>query len=228
MQEENAVVQIGSTPWALENFVTPDGEKVPVRLTSLGMQFTGEPTWEQTCAMLVAFKQLDTAAALNLSDLLTYGRRVFGGSQLELALEEMEFDIQTARKAVSLMDVPEALRNPNLTKEHYLAVCNLTYPEQAEWLSAAVKHKLSALSLKRSIDAGRVLSKEEIAEMSGSRSGICTYQGVLSGWDRWERKVGGKVAILSWEPDQRRQWLADMKQVAALIEEVEKSLAIEE
>ncbi len=226
MQKEDAAIQVGTTPWALEGFVI-EGERVPVRVTGLGMQFTGDPTWEQTCAMLLAFKQLDTAAALNLCDLLTYGRKAFGEKQLELALEEMEFDLQTARKAVSLMDVPEAFRNPALTKEHYLSVCHLTYPEQAQWLSDAVKHKLSALSLKRSIDAGRVLTKEEIEEMSGTRSGICTYQGVLSGFDRWERKVGGTKAILDWEPEQRRRWLEDVAPILELAEKVRGSLNTE-
>jgi len=235
MQKENETISLENLnapgtrepgkEWAMEGFsMGSTGAYAPVRLTSLGMEFVQDLTLEQLKELVVAFKGMDTFCALNLADLLNYGAQKFGEEQMELLLESVEFDYSQARKAVSLMQVPRSLRNPELNKEHYFVVSTLEYGEQLRWLNEAVLHDLSPLELKRSIEAGRVLTKDEIVTLSGSGSGVFTYQGVITGFERWSRKVGGVEKIMSWSRDQKERWLSDMKVVLDLAEQVRDSL----
>jgi hypothetical protein len=64
-----------------------------------------------------------------------------------------------------------------------------------------------------------VLTKEQIEMMSGQGSGILSYQGMLNRWDRWEKKVGGKEAILSWPIDTLERWIEDVAPIAKLHDE---------
>ena len=240
MQKENEIVSLETNQdtnnildarnpaqWALEGFsMGNSGTYAPVRLTSLGMEVVQELTLEQLKELIIAFKGMDTFCALNLADLLNYGAQKFGGEQMELLLESVEFDYATARKAVSLLQVPRSLRNEDLSKEHYFGVSTLPHADQVEWLNAAVVHGLSPLELKRSIESGRVLRKDEISTLSGSGSGVFTYQGVITGFERWSRKVGGTARILAWSNAEKEQWLADMSVVLDLAEQVRQSLRV--
>jgi hypothetical protein len=221
MQKENETVSL--TPWALQGFTRSTGE-VPFRITALGLEVTEDLTLDEIKALLVAFKGMDSACALNLADLLSYGKKMYGGEQMEMLLETVEFDYVTARKAISLADIPVGLRHVDLEKEHYFVVAALEYVDQVRWLDLAIKEKLSALELQRSIEAGRILRKADIAAMSGSGSGVFTYQGILTSFDRWCRKVGGDEKILSWDAEQKRRWLTDMSAVLQLAGKVQRSL----
>jgi hypothetical protein len=77
---------------------------------------------------------------------------------------------------------------------------------------------MTGLVLKRSIEAGRVLTKEQIEIMSGQGSGILNYHGMLNRWERWKKKVGGEEGILSWPIDTLERWIEDVAPIAELHE----------
>jgi hypothetical protein len=155
-----------------------------------------------------------------LADLFTFARTNGWEREVEIFLAQMEFDLALVKGARAVSDVPRGLRHPKLTAEHYFVVAGLEYDWQAHWLIKAVKHKMTGLVLTRSIEAGRVLTKEQIEMMSGQGSGILNYHGMLNRWERWKKKVGGEEGILSWPIDTLERWIEDVAPIAELHEKV--------
>lgn len=159
-----------------------------------------------------------------LSDILVYAKRKGWERDVEEMLGQLEFDMADVTKALAVGEVPQGLRHPDLNQEHYYVVSHMGYDDQMLWLDRAVKNKMTGLVLKRSIEAGKVLSKEQIEMLSGANSGILNYHGILTHWQRWERKVGGEEGILSWPADVRKRWVDDVTPIARLCERVVESL----
>jgi hypothetical protein len=191
-----------------------DGAKA--RWTPTGLDLPETTTLENIKEILTAFKAWDTAGAVALADLFTFVRANGWEREVEVFLAQMEFDLALVKRARAVSDVPRGLRHSRLAAEHYFVVAGLEYEWQAHWLAKAVKHRMSGLVLKRSIEAKRVLTKEEIEMMSGQGSGILNYHGVLNRWDRWEKKVGGEEGILSWPTDTLERWIEDVAPIAKL------------
>lgn len=181
-------------------------------------------TWEETQAILTSFKLFADFGTLGLADVLTFARRKGWLEQMEIALANLHFDQSAVKKAMAVGDVPRGLRHPALTAEHYYIVSGLLYEDQVRWLDASVANKLSPLALKRSVEAGRLLTEVELQNLTGAGSGILNYHGILTSWQRWEKKVGGSEAILSWPAPVRRRWLEDVRGLRDLINRVEDSL----
>ena len=206
--------------WELTLSVSGGGKEVEdgakARWTPTGLDLPETTTLENIKEILTAFKAWDTAGAVALADLFTFVRSNGWEREVESLLAQMEFDLALVKRARAVSDVPRGLRHPKLTAEHYFVVAGLEYDWQAHWLSKAVKHKMTGLVLKRSIEAKRVLTKEEIEMMSGQGSGILNYHGVLNRWERWEKKVGGEEGILSWPPETLERWIEDVAPIARL------------
>jgi len=188
------------------------------RWTSTGLDLPETTTLENVKEILLAFKAWDTAGAVALADLFTFVRRNGWEREVEVFMAQMEFDLALVKRAKAVSDVPRGLRNPRLTAEHYFVVSSLEANDQKRWLAKAVKHKMTGLVLKRSIEAGRVLTKEQIEMMSGHGSGILNYQGMLNRWERWKKNVGGDEGILSWPIDTLERWIEDVAPIAELHE----------
>ena len=195
-----------------------------IKWTRTGLELADDLTWQQCRGILAGFKMFEDLGTLGLSDVLTFARSKGWLEQAELALTDMHFDMASVKKALAVADVPRALRHPSLTAEHYYVVSGLLYEEQIRWLDLALKHEVSPLVLKRSIEVGKLLSAADLAQMSGAGSGILNYHGILTSWERWEKKVGGLDGILHWPVRIRQQWLDDVKVVRELADKVEDSL----
>jgi hypothetical protein len=64
------------------------------------------------------------------------------------------------------------------------------------WAELAIEHNMNSNLLTRCIQAGRVLSKEELDRHTGHGSGgILTIQSILISYKRWLNQVGGLPAI---------------------------------
>jgi len=120
---------------------------------------------------------------------------------------------------------PSASYVPDLEKEidtdaeriaHYWVVSSMEKDDQTKWLEKAVKHSLTGFELKRSIEAGKVLKKDQIEMLSGQGSGIVNYHGIISEWKRWEKKVGADTGILSWPAHIQDRWLEDTQPIVDL------------
>lgn len=206
--------------WELMLSVSGGGNELEdaakARWTPTGLDLPETTTLENVKEILTAFKAWDTAGAVALADLFTFVRSNGWEREVEVFLAQMEFDLALVKRARAVSDVPRGLRHPKLTAEHYFVVAGLEYDWQAHWLAKAVKHKMTGLVLKRSIEAKRVLTKEQIEMMSGQGSGILNYHGVLNRWERWEKKVGGEEGILSWPADTLERWVEDVAPIAKL------------
>jgi hypothetical protein len=200
--------------WELMLWVSVDAKELEegakARWAPTGLDLPETTTLENIKEILTAFRAWDTAAAVALADLFTFVR------SNGWFLAQMEFDLAFVKRVRAVSDVPRGLRHPKLTAEHYFVVAVLGYDWQVHWLTEAVKHKMTGLVLKRSIGAGRFLTKEQIEMMRGQGSGILNYLGVLNGWERWERKVGDQEGILSWPADTLERWVEDVKPIAEM------------
>lgn len=190
------------------------------RWTPTGLDIPETTTLENVKEILRAFKAFETTGTLALADLLNFVKQRGWEKEVEQYMAQLEFDLSSVRRAQAVNEVPRALRNPKLNSEHYWVVSSLEKDEQTKWLAAAVKHGLSGFELKRSIEAGKVLRKEQIDMLSGAGSGILTYQGILTDWKRWEAKVGGDSGILAWPPSVQDRWLEDTAPIVELRERV--------
>lgn len=206
--------------WELTLSVSDGGkdleEGAKARWTPTGLDLPETTTLENVKEILRAFKAWDTAGAVALADLFSFVRRNGWEREVEGFMAQMEFDLALVKRAQAVSDVPRGLRHPTLNAEHYFVVAALEADEQRRWLDLAVKHKMTGLVLKRSIEAKKVLTKEQIEMMSGQGSGILNYHGVLTRWERWEKKVGGEEGILSWPADTLERWVEDVAPIAKL------------
>ncbi len=209
--------------WELTLSISANGENedaAKARWTPTGLDLPETTTLENVKEILRAFKAWETTGTVALADLLDYVKRQGWEKEVEQYLAQLEFDLSQVRRAQVVGEVPRALRHPALSAEHYWVVSSLDREGQTKWLASAVKHKLTGFELKRSIEAGKVLRKEQIEMLSGQNSGILTYQGILTDWKRWTAKVGGDDGILAWPPQAQDRWLEDTRPIVELRERV--------
>lgn len=190
------------------------------RWTPNGLDIPETTTLENVKEILRAFKAFETTGALALADLLNFVKQRGWEKEVEQYMAQLEFDLSSVRRAQAVNEVPKALRNPKLNSEHYWVVSNLEREDQTKWLALAVKHDLTGFELKRSIEAGKVLKKEQIEMISGQGSGILNYQGILTDWKRWESKIGGDDGILSWPGHLQDRWIEDTRPIVELRDRV--------
>jgi len=195
-----------------------------VRWTATGLDLPETMTLEGLRSLLASFRAWESRGTVALADIFAFARARGWETEVEQMLSDFEFDPVTVRRSMRVGDVPRGLRHPDLTAEHYYVVADLTYPEQTKWLQKAVKHKMRPLVLKRSIEAGKVLTKEQIEMMSGAGSGIVNYHGILTNWKRWEKKVGGEEAVLSWPRTVLAQFVDEHRPIRDLVDKAEDVL----
>lgn len=180
------------------------------------------PDYENAVRLVAKLGKISRIA---LGDLLADAAKKGIEDQLTMVFEEVGLSPVEVGKCLAISLVPRSLRHDNLTEEHYFVVSKLTLPEQTKWLNEALKHNLNALEMKRSIEAGRVLKRDEINELSGRGSGIVNYHGIVNQWDRWANKIGGFDGMQEWPKDTIKRWRAEIDSVADLIYKADAFLA---
>lgn len=195
-----------------------------------GLRIRGKPTFEQWKELLRTWREASDKFHFGLADLLVYGNEHFGKARVDQVVQQMEFDVADAIRAMSIGQIPLDLRSENLSSEHYfvMARANLSVKEQGRWAAIATKENLTALELQKSIAAGHVVKAEVSSGESGRNSGIATIQGMRFWFERWSSKVGGRDAVLAWDRDTRAAWLSEVRPVVDLAREVENSLKQEQ
>jgi len=183
-----------------------------------------ETTIDEISSFLRNFAAWENISSIALADILEFAHRKDMLEELQGVFVEIDISPVEVSKALGIATVPKGLRHPSLTAEHYFVVSRLSTYDQTGWLQQSLDHKLNAMELKRSIEAGRIITKEEIAELSGRGSGIVNYHGMVNQWERWENKVGGTQAIKTWPTDVLTRWVADVEKVHSTIEAVKQEL----
>lgn len=199
-----------------------------VQIGRLGAEFRGDMGYEQWAQWMMGLKNFKDFFHVLLADGIRYGRDKFGEERVEAVLDQCEFDFADCGKATSIGNMAKELRTTQLTPEHWFVIgMDLKdKPDQhPKWINLAVKHELSPLELRKSIQEGKVVRQDDVDQRSGRGAGLVTIQGLRFTFDNWERKVGGKEAILKWKPDQKRAWLNEVAPIVELAEAVKNTLA---
>ena len=160
-----------------------------IQITRTGLKLTSDLTFREWEAMAERFGAAMSSAAFVIGDWLVYGedhfrgqgrlpgfeeetiaKRKVSGEIYEAALRLTGLDRTTlATYAYVARRVPSSLRNEKLSWEHHKAVARLEPHEQTKWLKVALKESsakqggtISTRRLRKSITAGRLLTKEEM------------------------------------------------------------------
>ena len=200
----------------------------------LGVGFDGQSLllppqmpFQQWQNALAAWRQIGQAYHFGLADLLSYGVTEYGRARVDDSLAQMEFDLADANKAFAIASFSPGQRRVGLSSEHYFVISRqpgLSERQRTRWLDNAVKHKLTALNLRRSIEAGKVLTPEEMDERSGRNSGIPNIYAARFQFDLWKRAIETNHPISDWGAEEAQAWLTVMEPVLTLAEAVRARL----
>jgi len=196
------------------------------RLGRCGLQIDAELTHAEWKNLLASLQAVKHAYHCSLADVISYGQARFGIDDVALALEQLEFDLSEVTKAEAIGLLEFDFREKHqLTSEHYFILSRLDAAGRTKWAKLASKEKLTALELKRSIEAGRVTRLAEIQANSGQGSGINTIQGVAFRMQQWEKSMGGTDKILHLPLSDRQNLLKLLTPTIELAAKLEQSLA---
>lgn len=191
------------------------------------MRIDGEMTYEQWQQMLGTIGMMRSAYHCVLADHLKFGRSKFGEANVAIALQQAEFDLADVTKADAIGQLSLDFREAKpLSSEHYFILSKITDDNaQSKWADIAVKHALSPLELKRSIEAGRILRQQQIQQQSGQNAGINTIQGAVFKFQQWQREMGGTTKILELPEPERRKLLELLDPAIELAAALQESIA---
>jgi hypothetical protein len=140
------------------------------------------------------------AATFWLSDTIKKGHESFGAEKVDAAVVRLELRLHDMRQAVCIGELAKGVRMTGLTVEHLYVLGRADLPpdEQHRWAIAAQENELPPLRLKASIEAGKVLTAEELSALRGSNTGILTIQGLIQKFEIWRRTVEKDKPIENW------------------------------
>lgn len=208
------------------------GPLLGVDITETGLHIHGILTKPEVVDLLQRLKQLHGLYHAALADVLTHARTHHGEAFVNETLEQLEFGFEEVLKAQAIMAVPRLLREQSRLSSEHMYVLGRQFPddtnEQEKWAALAVKHELTPLALKRSIQNGLVLTDEKIQTASGRSSGIPVINGlIMVDFRRWLNHVGGRNAVLAWHEREKRALLDEFALLLDLAEAVRESLEAE-
>lgn len=204
------------------------GNKYKVELGPRGLIFRGDPDFETWRKMMQAVTVAKESYLFAQADLITYGREKFTEEQVDEVLEQLELPEQDVMAAFAIGQLELELRTPELSAEHHLVLARLEDAgEQRKWRDLALKDDLTALELKKSIEAGKVIRQSVVSRQSGRGSSVITVQGLSLWFEKWQGQVGGDE-VFSWEPERKKEVLETLKPMRDFIERLEESLKEEE
>jgi hypothetical protein len=197
-------------------------------VTEFGLKIHRPLTWDEWGATMKGLRTIKLAYGSALADLTAHGREQFGDERVAGAIEQLEFDLTDASKALAIAEIPLEMRTAHrLTSEHaYILATVLTNPADREtWAAICAEHKLTAQELKHSINVGRVTRRDEIHALQGTGPGINTLQSISFSLSRWQTAAGGEERILKLPEPDREKALTLLKPFVELAAKLEASIA---
>lgn len=194
-----------------------------------GLDIQGTLSLEDWKSLIGSLQSIRHAYHNALADAINYGHRTFGSEVVGTTLEQLEFDMSDANKAINIGTLSYHFRQAHpLTSEHYHVLATCAEEQHREkWAKLATDEKLTALELKRSIEKGEVIRTSEIQKLSGHGAGINTVQGVVFQFKQWENRIGGVQAALKLPEKERRDLLSHLTPMIELAAALESSLSNE-
>ncbi len=184
-------------------------------LTDTHLILADDTTYEQWFEGLKAIKWYKDKLAIGFADYLAWGRNKFGPEKVDVAIEQLEFELSYVKAADLINMMPEEMRYSNLTGDHYveLAKSDLPAKKKLQWARVASEQDLSPSQLKLSMIEGEVVDRAVARQLN---SGIITVQGIRGEFDMWVRRVGGLEGILAMEHASRLEILGELQPIVEL------------
>lgn len=231
MQDGQPLSQSGGVGLAITGGLSPGAKLRENRLFSVsetGVEFTGEMTYEQWQDGMKLLRWVKSSSTLWLADFIKRGTDLFGRERVESALVQLEFDLVDAQRAIAVNTLDRAVRQVELTTEHYwvLSKAELSPDMQVQWAALAVEHRLTALQLAKSITAGRVLTREEQARNSGRGSGLATPHGIRQTFDLWFQQVDRNDPLHTWPKERKAELYEELRPLKKLLDDLEREVAV--
>ena len=234
------------TPALVEQSVAlPTGK---VKLSAIGMVVEEDLTFEEWVALAPHIGTAVRSMCFVVGDWLTYGEDMFSGGRdfpeidagpraakrisqgsYDEAIKATGIDLTTLKTYVHVSRrVPRLLRNNLLSWEHHKAVAKLKGPDQSRWLAMAERGddhgQLSARRLRASINAGRVLSPDELS-VPPSEQGVSNHIPSINRLAAWWKQAGGNSWLSTRSPEQIEALLRDFEPVIQILAHLRDRLA---
>lgn len=209
------------------NMLAPQADS-PLELTPHGLRIHRTLTWEEWSEAVECLRDVHDAYLCMLGDLTRYGREQFGDERVAACFEQLELNLSDAKRADAISYVPLDLRGAHQLTSEQAYVLAVKFPDDAakqeKWARLCQKHKLNGASLKASIEAGKIITREDVERESGSGPGIPTVQNVRFHFDRWRSALGDREQVLSRPRRDREQILETLKPIIEFAHELADSL----
>lgn len=172
-------------------------------ITSTGIQFNEELTFEEWDALGQKLAPLGKSIGFIIGDWINYGEGRYG-EKYEEALARSGMAYQTLRNyAYVARRVEMSLRKDNLDLHHHLVVAKLKSSDEKEfWLNMAEKHKLGIRRLRKSINFGRLATEEEV-QGDPADKGVVTHLALINRLMRWWKQTTADDPVDQWDEEQR-------------------------
>ena len=169
-------------------------------ITATGIEFFGDLSLAEWGELGSRLAPIAKSIALMLGDWVNYGKKAYGHKYKE-AVRVTGLAEKTLRNyAYVARNVGHSLRDPSLGQEHHAAVAPLEPHLQKHWLGLAKEHNPSIPRLRKSIQAGRLVTEEE---MEDAKAGQTNHVKLINRLVCWLTSETCKAPVEEWDADRR-------------------------
>lgn len=211
-----------------------------VRITPLGLEITEDLNFDEWRSLAPAIGGLARSLSFVVGDWLAYGER-FEAQRPLPGFEDMPAKVDPERLDAALLKtgldrgtlhnyayvsrcVSRSLRNELLSWEHHKAVARLEPDAQRHWIEIAINEneagrRMSSRRLRRSIDAGRIVTVEELKPDpvdKGILNHIPFVNRLVGWWSRMRESNWLKAAT----PEKRAALKRDLQPIVEIYEQL--------
>ena len=169
-------------------------------VTATGIEFFGDLSLAEWNDLGSRLAPIAKSIALMLGDWVNYGKKAYGHKYKEAARVTGLAEKTLRNYAYVARNVGHSLRDPSLGQEHHAAVAPLEPHLQKHWLGLAKEHNLSIPRLRKSIQAGRLVTEEE---MEDAKAGQTNHVKLINRLVRWLTSETCKAPVEEWDADRR-------------------------
>jgi hypothetical protein len=211
-----------------------------VRITPLGLDITEDLNFDEWSSLAPAIGGLARSLSFVVGDWLAYGER-FAAQRPLPGFEDMPAKVDPERLDEALLKtgldrgtlhnyayvsrcVSRSLRNELLSWEHHKAVARLEPDGQRHWIAVAITEneagrRMSTRRLRRSIDAGRVVTVEELKPDPVDK-GILNHIPFVNRLVGWWARMRESNWLKAATPEKRAALKRDLQPIIEIYEQL--------
>jgi hypothetical protein len=212
------LVKLATTPLVLDRDIS---------VTALGLHFQRHPDFEDWSALGIQMARALRCMEFVIGDWLVYGDENFRrkgpgrptNCNYEEAIRTTGLDVAILRDyAYVSRHVHMSRRTDKLSWTHHRLVAKLPPEKQRHWLELAAKHpeRISVKRLRKSINADRLVSIEELTTLPGNRA-IITHIPPINRLGQWWNSSGGRDWLRSQSNAELHAMLLDFKPIVDIV-----------